>query len=196
MWTLNGMNTPPLPFTGLALTVGAILLLAPARHFAENPNRLGPGGKELLQNEYVAGKDFIALATEAANQSDSEDVRAFARTLLMDRQLANGKLAKLAAAKEVELETAAAEADTPDDRLTSLRQLKGDLFNHEFLSLVIGTHSRSIEEIEKAANESPDLDLKKWADERITRLKALLDQANKLSPPKTVNKENPHHLFL
>lgn len=196
MWTHNGMNTSPLPFPGLVLTLGALLLLAPAHHFAQKPNRLGPAERQFLQNEYVAGKDFVALATEAANQSDSEDVRAFARTLLNDHQLANGKLAKLAATKEVELETASNEAATPDERLTALRQLKGDLFNQEFLTLMIGMHSESIDHFEKATTDSPDLDLKKWADERLTRLKSHLDQANKLSPSKTANKENPHHLVL
>lgn len=180
--------------TGLALALGATLLLAPSNRAAEKPSKLSPVDEKFLQDEATAGKALATIAGEAASRGGSEVVRAFARSLVHDHEKANAELSKLAAAKEVEL--APGDFNPHRDRLNSIRALKGDAFDREFVSLMIEKHAESVENFEKASVGSPDVDLKKWASRMLPGLKAHLNRAKELSSEKSASTENKNLIVL
>lgn len=189
------MNPSPLRSPVWFLSLGAILLLAPSNHFADKRADLSPGDQKFIQEEAYVGRSLVALSGEAASRGASAEVRAFARVLLVDHGRANAQLSKLAAAKEVDPGHHSGDLKISDDRLDSLRKLKGTDFDREFLSLIIEMHTKSVENFEKAATDSPDLDLKKWADGMLPSLKAHLDRATKLGP-KTARTDPSNYIVL
>jgi putative membrane protein len=187
------MKFPTFPLAGSALALGALLILAPQSHAAEKNSRLSPVDEQFIQHEAAAGKAFVTIAEDAATRSEDEAIRTFARSLVRDHGKSNASLAKLARAKGVDLESG--DFAKHEARFDQLRAERGPAFDREFVALMIEMHKDTAENFKRTATDSPDADIKKWAEEMLPGLRAQLDKAKDLKPSKTASAD-PSHLIV
>lgn len=188
------MKFPPFHFAGSALVLGALLILASQNHAAEKNSNLSPVDKQFIQQEAAAGKAIVRIADEAATRSESATIRAFARVLVRDHEKSNTELAKLAKSKAVDLESG--DFAKHEAHFDQLREEKGTAFDSAFIALMIQMHKDIVENYEKIATDSPDVDLKKWAEEKLAGLKSHLAKAKEFRPSNTASADLPHLIVL
>jgi len=119
----------------------------------------------------------VQLADTARSHSASEDVRAFAESILAERTHLDAGLARAAEADDVDL---------PDDLLESqqndyirLSLLRGEAFDRAYLAAVIAARQEAIEAFHEEAERS-NSPISEWARLRLPLLETQLAQARAL----------------
>jgi len=164
-----------------ALVLGATPLLAQAGS-EDSHSRTKSADSQFIQDEVAAGEALSLIAQEAASYGERAAVRAFARILAYYSEKSNADLFRLATSKEVELASI-----NRAERLVSIREEKGESFDREFVALMIEMHEQSVENFERAASESTDIEIKSWATGMLPGLKAQLKRAKELRSAETAS---------
>src|SRR5690606_36786904 len=119
----------------------------------------------------------IESAQKAVEQSQNDQVRAFAERMIKDHAAANAKLAKLAAHKGLEVSD---EATVMDKAKTLILQARdGESFDAAYVNNQVNAHEQTIELFERASR-SEDSAIAAFAWETLPKLKEHLVEARKV----------------
>jgi putative membrane protein len=155
------------------------LLAIPGASRAE-ATPLDPQGTALIQDAAMLGAFEIQASQMALQNAGQENVKEFARYMLLEHELISARLASLASAKKVDLST---DLDTEQrNELDRLQARKGADFDTRYIEQVaIGAHEQALERFKAASESSGDAELKAFAAETMKRLQDHLDKAKALA---------------
>lgn len=165
-------------FSTAILALGATLLFSPVANGEEGKTKLNRADEKFILKESAAGLTLVKMAEAGEKQAKREEVKAFAAMLLADHSKANTELANLAASKGV---TIPAESGAEDaDRLKEIEATNATEFDDEFLTEVVSIHEKCVKNLEKAATDAEDGDVKAWAAKMLPGVRAHLEKAEEL----------------
>ena len=176
-------NKPTLLSTA-ALAVGAFLLLAPDASAADVKTKLNSADTRFIEEETAAGSALVRIGELGAKKAERADIKTFAAMIVADHTKGNAELATLAGSKGVELSS---EVDSKNAAThENLEGESGAKFDKEFLSVIVSIHKKCIKNLENAAEDSEDSEVKSWAAKMLPALQAHLQKAEELSSSPTV----------
>lgn len=140
-------------------------------------NRDSIDAEDFIDEASAKGVAEIESAQKALEQSQNDQVRAFAERMIKDHAAANEKLAKLAADKGLEVSD---EATLMDKAKTLILQARdGESFDAAYANNQVNAHEQTIELFERASR-SEDAEIAAFARETLPKLKEHLEEARKL----------------
>ena len=159
------------------LALCGILLHAPSA-MATEKDTLNATDVSFIKHAAADDMAEVKLGELGAKKAERPEVKTYAAMIVTDHTKSNADLAKLAAAKGVELS-----AVIEPDKATvfqKLEQSSGAEFDSKFLAEMVSDHKMCVSNFEKASNEATDSDVKAFASGLLPTLKAHLEKANEL----------------
>jgi putative membrane protein len=155
-----------------AIIFGMALLGAQA--FAAS--KVSHSDKKFIKNAAACDRADAKLGELAIEKGVDPQVKALGRRMLDDQAAMDGRLARLADEKKVSLP----QKMNDDDRklYDRLSKLSGDEFDREFLQAMSERQRKAIDAFETAAGTSRDIDVRQFAAQSSTTLRAHRDLAN------------------
>jgi putative membrane protein len=133
------------------------------------------------------GRAEIELGKMAAERASSPRVKDFAQMLVRDHTKAAADLRDVAAAANVQLDTAS-ELDRDHENLQKdLAKLSGQEFDRKYVDAMVDGHEKAVSEIEKKV-DSDNPQLKQWATQTLPVVRQHLERAKQLK--ETLEKAN------
>lgn len=132
---------------------------------------------DFLEEASAKGVAEIETARKALEQSQSEQVKEFANTMIKDHAAANEKMAELAASKNLEISDEATLMDKAKAMILEARD--GESFDAAYANNQVAAHEQTIELFERAAR-SDDAEVASFAEETLPKLKEHLKEAQAL----------------
>lgn len=121
----------------------------------------------------------IALGQLAQEKGTSIHVKNLGRTMQEDHMQSMAELSELATSKNISLDTPSSTSDQSSEEYEKLETLEGDEFGLAYSKLMVKKHKEAIEKFNKVSETSEDIEIKAFANERLTVLKAHLEEAEK-----------------
>lgn len=121
----------------------------------------------------------VALGEHAARQASARDVRELGEAMVIHHSLAEEELRNLAASRGVSVP---AEMD-PDHRARydKLAKLRGKKLDRGYADDVVSDHERDVNELEAAARDLKDPELRAWAAKTLPAFEGQLERARALA---------------
>ena len=175
--SIRSLSTATLALCGMAMLA--------SQGQAADKGSLAAVDVRFIKHEAAAGMGLVKIAGFGVNKTGRADIKAFAETLVTEHTKANEELAKLAAAKGVELSTV---IDPKQAEIyQKLEKESGADFDKEFLATIVSGHKKSVSNFEEASQGAKDNDLKLWADKMLPALKTHLAKAKELSTSSAIS---------
>jgi putative membrane protein len=173
---------------GLLLLTAALLLSGMG--FAQNDYSAefyanGNGGVQTADREFMSkaaqeGMARFQLAYAALQNAHSEEVKAFARQVLLDYYKSQGALIDIANQQFIALPT---EPDPKDKAaLNSLLQLQGEAFDKAYMQAMLNTHRTDLAQFKHEAKSGNNQAIINWANQNVPALQSQLKEAEKVAP--------------
>ena len=105
----------------------------------------------------------LTMAQEVLQKSRNDQVREFAKRVVEDRTQALAGLKRLMADKHVQ-ETPGRAEEIQLEAANRLRDISADALDHEFVSLMAAEQQEAVANFDSAAQSSPDLDIRSYAE--------------------------------
>jgi len=161
-----------------------------------------PGASQQTDADFMkkaadAGIVEVEVGRLAMEKASNADVKAYARTVVVDQARANEQLLKMSQSRNVSLNAEALKVDltlplTSDKgamqpTTTQLMALEGAAFDRAFLDQVVKDHQQAIDLFDEEADKGKDKELRDWA-EKVHQtlqdhLKLAKDLQEKIKPP-------------
>jgi putative membrane protein len=131
--------------------------------------------RKFLVDAAARSRGDIALGELAIHRGVDPSVKLFGRQTVEDYTALQNQLNRLARNKRVTLPTGM----TAADRATydQLARLSAERFDSEYLQVMSTRHSDEIDDFEAEAGTGNDADVRRWAMEKVTTLRAHRDEA-------------------
>jgi len=170
------------------LVVAAALLLTalgfaqsdPDAEFHANGNGGAQTDLRFMKEAAADGMAKMDLAYLALQNSDNEQVKAFARQMVSDYLKSNGDLASIATRQFVQLPTAV----DPKDHQTfeALSQLHGAAFDKAFMEAMLKDHQRDMSRLKQEASKGNNQSMIDWARQTLPAIEDNFKEAQKVAP--------------
>jgi len=160
------------------LAVGALILAAPHAMTADPKTKLNSADTKFIQEEATSGELMLRIAELGKTKAEGADIKEFAGMVAAEHTKANAELATLARNEQVVL--------IPDDdskntkTYEKLESKSGTEFDKEFLSVMVSAHKKSVKNLEAAAKNAENSEVKMWAAKMLPDIQAHLKQAEEL----------------
>lgn len=175
--SIRSLSTATLALCGMAMLA--------TQGQAADKGSLAAVDVRFIKHEAAAGMGLVKIAGFGVKKTGRADIKAFAETLVTEHTKANEELAKLAAAKGVELSTV---IDPKQAEIyQKLEKESGTDFDKEFLATIVSGHKKCVSNFEEASQGAKDNDLKMWADKMLPALKTHLAKAKELSTSSAIS---------
>lgn len=119
----------------------------------------------------------VALGQMAQQKGMSQDVKAFAQTMITDHGKANAELEAWAKTSNMVLPTAP--LPQHQQHIGHLRGLSGAEFDKAYMDMMVKDHQKTISEFQQASQNQADPQLKAFAQKTLPVIKKHLDMAQK-----------------
>lgn len=164
--------------SSLVRNTALTLLLAATSHgaFAAQDN------DDFVEDASAKGVAEVEAGKLALEKGTSAEVKSFADMMIKDHTKANEELAKIAAAKKLEVSDQAMLMDKAKAMILDLRGAKS--FDQAYANNQVNAHEQTIALFEKEANEGKDAELKAFATKMLPALREHLKHAQDLAKAK------------
>lgn len=109
---------------------------------------------EVIDKLHAANKAEIEAGKLAKKNAGSAQVKQFGAKLVSDHTKADQELTTLAKRNGVKL------SEVESAQVDSLKDLKGEAFDHSFLEMMVKDHQVAIDQVEKAENQAENKEVK------------------------------------
>jgi len=161
------------------ISLVAVALLALNGPAAAQVQVVSDADRDFVSKAATGGVTEVQLGRIAAARAARPSVRSFGERMVTDHSRSNAELAALAQSKGLPLPTALEPSQQAmRDRLSAL---SGPDFDRAYMSEMVRDHTEDIALFERAAEVSPDPDIKAWAARSLPMLRdhlALARQVN------------------
>jgi putative membrane protein len=166
--------------SGLLTVIGTIAVLSGAAAHAQNAAAAQQlSAADFVSHATVAGKTEVAAAHVALKNSQSDDVRAFAKRMIKDHTKANVKLASIANGKGLAVP---AHVDAKHRAVVdSLRSQTGAAFDAAYAKQMVSDHEEAVALFNSEAASTTDSDLSAFAQKTLPTLEHHKNMADKLA---------------
>lgn len=165
----------------LVACLGATVLPAVAQQPSQAGAQKAPSADaKFVMKASAGGNGEIALSELAAKNSDNDDVKNFAGTMVTDHTEAGEKLKHLAVTKNLTL----SQSPLPEqaNAATQMKILKGKAFDTRYIAVMKKDHAETIALFKKEAASGQDPELKAFAASTLPTIEHHADMAAKLTP--------------
>jgi putative membrane protein len=121
------------------------------------------------------GMTEVKLGHVAEEKSSNKRVKDFAAMMVKDHSAAGDELKSLASRKNVTLPTAV--GDDHQKKIDDLSKKSGKDFDKAYIDAMVDGHQATVNDFEKASNNTKDPDVKAWVDKTLPTIKMHLDSA-------------------
>jgi putative membrane protein len=121
------------------------------------------------------GMTEVKLGHVAEEKSTNKRVKDFAAMMVKDHSAAGDELKSLASRKNVTLPTAV--GDDHQKKIDDLSKKSGKDFDKAYIDAMVDGHQATVNDFEKASNNTKDPDVKAWVDKTLPTIKMHLDSA-------------------
>jgi putative membrane protein len=121
------------------------------------------------------GMTEVKLGHVAEAKSTNKRVKDFAAMMVKDHSAAGDELKSLASRKNVTLPTAV--GDDHQKKIDDLSKKSGKDFDKAYIDAMVDGHQATVNDFEKASNNTKDPDVKAWVDKTLPTIKMHLDSA-------------------
>lgn len=157
-------------FSTSTLALCAALLFA-SQGMSADKEMLNAADVKFVKHEAAAGKSVVKIAELGVKKSSHSDVKALAESLVTDHTAAHKELLALAEKKGVEI-SAVIDPKSAETFQELEKKETGAEFDKAFLSEVVSSHKKCVENFEESSKEAKDAELKMWVDKTLPVLKA------------------------
>jgi putative membrane protein len=149
--------------------------------------RTSAEGAEGLQEETVEFVNTAAassmleveLGQLAQEKAQSQEVKDFAQMMINDHNQANEKLQNSIQDNNIDLPQNLKEDQ--EDKMQNLRDLSGQEFDKEYMSMMVDMHEKDIDKYENMKEQNiQDQELQTWVDNTLTTLRQHHEQAKQI----------------
>jgi putative membrane protein len=149
--------------------------------------RTSAEGAEGLQEETVEFVNIAAassmleveLGQLAQEKAQSQEVKDFAQMMINDHNQANEKLQNSIQDNNIDLPQNLKEDQ--EDKMQNLRDLSGQEFDKEYMSMMVDMHEKDIDKFENMKEQNvQDQELQTWVDNTLTTLRQHHEQAKQI----------------
>ncbi len=174
---------------GLLLLTAALLLsgigFAQDYNYSAEFYANGNGGSQTADREFMtrAAQEASAkvyLAYAALQNAHSEEVKSFARQVLLDNATAGGALVDIANQQFVVLPLTLDPKDQAN--LDSLLQLHGEAFDKAYMQAMLKGQRTALAQLKQEATSGNNQALINWANQNLPALQSQFKEAEKLAP--------------
>jgi putative membrane protein len=184
---MNAASYPLIVVVGIFLAGSVSCGKSHVHAAAEGADRPGPTAREIMS---IDEKNFLiaaeraevrerALARIALDKSANIAVREFARQVIEDRDRDIGRLALVMNQQNVTQGSTIAEG-VELEVSQRLHRLAGATFDHEFVSLMTADQQQAVGIFRRAAETSPDYEIRKFAADALPSIRRDFERAAKL----------------
>ncbi len=158
------------------LAIGAALALLGGLAGADS-SKLSDQDRKFMDTAAQGGMAEVQLGKLAMQKGQSQDVKSFGRRMVDDHTKANQELEQIAQRKGVTLPSSPSRDDQREiDRLS---RLSGSEFDRAYLDAMVKDHDTDVAEFKRAAEQSEDADVKRFATKTLPVLETHDDLAHK-----------------
>lgn len=144
---------------------------------APKPERapLARGDVSFMKKAGEHGLAEVELGRLAQEKGMREEVKSFGARMVADHGKANEELMRIAASKGVQLPTAPARNHQRD--MEKLRKHSGPDFDREYMKRMVSDHRKDVRDFERQAKNARDPEIREFARQQLTVLRAHLGAA-------------------
>jgi putative membrane protein len=148
--------------------------------------KLSRGDANFVKEAAQGGMMEVKMGQTAKDRGQNADIKKFGEMLVKDHSQANEKLTQLATAKGVNL-AKESKPDKHDGHLADLESKSGADFDRMFIENAVKHHRKDISKFERASRDLNDSELKAFATETLPKLRAHLQEAERIAKSLGVN---------
>ena len=153
----------------------------------DNENgKLSRGDANFVKEASAGGMMEVKMGQTAKDRGANADIKKFGEMLVTDHSQANEKLTQLATAKGVNL-AKDNKLDKHDGHMADLDKKSGADFDRAFIENAVKHHRKDISKFERASRDLNDSELKAFATETLPKLRAHLQEAERIAKSLGVN---------
>jgi putative membrane protein len=159
---------------GIALLVAVVVVMTPA--FGQQ--KIDSKDADFIKEVGLARILEIKLGEQALRQAASPEVKQFAQRMVDEHGKANRELTSLANTRGVMISK---DLDAKNKEvLDKLAGLKGADFDREYIRQMVRDHEVDVQELQRAAKDLKDADIKVWVTKNLPTLSEHLRQAKEI----------------
>ncbi|HUS36928.1 MAG TPA: DUF4142 domain-containing protein [Verrucomicrobiae bacterium] len=152
----------------------------------QNDNgKLSRGDANFVKEAAQGGLMEVKMGQTAKDRGENADVKSYGEMLVKDHSKANERLTKLASQKGVNLAKEVEHKHT--DMITDMEKKSGADFDRAFIEHAVKDHRKDISKFERASRDLNDSELKAFATETLPKLRAHLQEAERIAKSLGVN---------
>ncbi|MGN6482500.1 DUF4142 domain-containing protein [Luteibacter sp.] len=173
--------------TGSLIRVAALaccLMMAtgPSIAQAADTSAVGQSDAAFVKAASAAGLAEVNLGNLATQKGESDDVKAFGKTMVSDHTVAGDELKAIASKKSLPVSSEPMPADAKAAELIGKKS--GAAFDQAFKKQMVADHQKAIKLFTTESTTGKDADLKAFATKTLPTLKHHLEMAQKLPEAK------------
>jgi putative membrane protein len=147
--------------------------------------KLSHGDANFVKEAAQGGLMEVKMGQSAKDHASSADVKNYGEMLVKDHSKANERLTQLASQKGVNLAKEVEHKHTDD--LMDMEKKSGADFDRAFIEHAVKDHRKDISKFERASRDLNDSELKAFATETLPKLRAHLQEAERIAKSLGVN---------
>jgi putative membrane protein len=152
----------------------------------QNDNgKLSRGDANFVKEAAQGGLMEVKMGQSAKDHASSADVKNYGEMLVKDHSKANERLTQLASQKGVNLAKEVEHKHT--DNIMDMEKKSGADFDRAFIEHAVKDHRKDISKFERASRDLNDSELKAFATETLPKLRAHLQEAERIAKSLGVN---------
>jgi putative membrane protein len=156
-----------------------LVFLSLTAHCLAAEGNLSPAGKLFIKDAASINLMEIQLGRIAQDKGDTQDVKDYGESMVLDHSEANEELQDIARQKNLRLPAQVERKHT--QMIARLSKLSGSRFDRRYLQTMVQNHQKSIERFKKAIGKVKDPDLKAWSVAMLPVLEHHLQEAKEIT---------------
>ncbi len=152
-------------------------------NYSDTTNKMNQGGtlgvdqttSDFMVKVADVGMTEVKLGHLAEDKSSNQRIKDFGAIMVKDHSNAGDELKSLANRKNVTLPSAV--GDDHQKKIDDLSKKTGKDFDRAYIDAMADGHQSTVNDFEKASNNTKDADIKAWVDKTLPTLKMHLDSA-------------------
>lgn len=152
---------------------------------ADKDGKLSRGDANFVKEAAQGGLMEVKMGQTAKDRGSNADVKNYGEMLVKDHTKANERLTQLASQKGVNLAKEVEHKHT--DTITDMEKKSGADFDRAFIEHAVKDHRKDISKFERASRDLNDSELKAFANETLPKLRAHLQEAERIAKSLGVN---------
>lgn len=141
-------------------------------------NNISNSDREFMDKASQGGMTEAQLASAAIIKGQNPEIKAFAQQMINDHSEVNRQIRDLAKQKVVALSETMSIEQT--QTLGNLAKLSGAAFDKQFAKMMVEDHEKTVADFQKAYDGTSDVDLKKFTEETLPKLKMHLQMIKEI----------------